>query len=92
MQDQGLHWKYADAQVLSASFIKLRNIGLSYSLPKDLIRNMKLDQVSVRAQVNNPFYWAANQEGIDPEAFDANSGSRYQAQATTYVLGLNINF
>lgn len=92
VQDQGLHWKYADAQVLSASFIKLRNIGLSYSLPKDLIRNMKLDQVSVRAQVNNPFYWAANQEGIDPEAFDANSGSRYQAQATTYVLGLNINF
>lgn len=85
-------WKYADIQVISASFLKLRNIGLSYALPKYLVRSMKMDNISVRAQINNPFYWAANDQDIDPEAFSANNGSRLQQQVTTYVFGLNVNF
>lgn len=91
-QDREYHWKYADVHVLSASFIKCRNIGLSYSLPRNLIQNLKLDRVSFRAQINNPFYWAACHNGINPEAFNANAGTRTQQQVTTYVLGLNINF
>lgn len=90
--DRNDHWKYADVQVLSASFLKCRNIGISYMLPKDWIGGLKMDNVSFRAQVNNPFYWASNGQGIDPEAFDANKGSRLQEQVTTYVFGLNINF
>lgn len=87
-----LQWKYADIHVMSASFIKLRNIGLSYSLPRKLSRQWGFNNISLRAQVNNPFYWAANKEGIDPERFDANTGTRVQTQLTSYVLGLNINF
>lgn len=89
---RSLQWKYADTHVMSASFIKLRNIGLSYSLPRKLARQCGFNNISVRAQVNNPCYWAANSEGIDPERFDANSGTRVQSQLTSYVLGLNINF
>lgn len=90
--DREMHWKYADMHVLSASFIKCRNIGLSYTLPQEWTRMLKLKNVNVRAQVNNPFYWAKNKEGIDPEAFNANEGTRTQEQVTTYVFGLNINF
>lgn len=86
------HWKYADKQVVSASFIKMRNIGLSYTLPKELTRSWGFNNISVRAQVDNPFYWAANHNGIDPEAFNANGGSRNMEQVTSYVVGLNINF
>lgn len=86
------HWKYADKQVTSASFIKMRNIGLSYTLPKNLIRNWGFNNISVRAQIDNPFYWAANNNGIDPEAFSANAGSRGLEQVTSYVVGLNVNF
>lgn len=86
------HWKYADKQVVSASFIKMRNIGLSYTLPQKLVRNWGFNNISVRAQVDNPFYWAANNNGIDPEAFNANAGSRNQEQVTSYAVGLNINF
>ena len=91
-RDRDLHWRYADVHVLSASFIKCRNIGLSYTLPQEWVRTLKLKNVNVRAQVNNPFYWAKNKEGIDPEAFNANEGTRAQEQVTTYVFGLNINF
>lgn len=89
---RSLQWKYADTHVMSASFIKLRNIGVSYSLPRKLSRQCGFNNISVRAQINNPCYWAANSEGIDPERFDANKGTRTQSQLTSYVLGLNINF
>ncbi|MBD3588681.1 SusC/RagA family TonB-linked outer membrane protein [Bacteroides sp. GM023] len=86
------HWKYADKQVTSASFIKMRNIGLSYTLPQKLTHSWGFNNISVRAQVDNPFYWAANHNGIDPEAFNANAGTRTAEQVTSYVVGLNINF
>ena len=37
-------------------------------------------------------YWAANDEGIDPESFNANEGTRTQFMMPTYSVGLNINF
>ena len=46
--DQGQReylWKYADAHVKSASFVKCRNIGIAYSLPKDLIKKWNLQNV-----------------------------------------------
>ena len=91
-QYRNLHWKYADKQVVSASFIKVRNIGLSYALPQKMVHNWGFNNISVRAQIDNPFYWAANNNGIDPEAFNANEGSRKLEQVTSYVVGININF
>lgn len=91
-QYRSAHWKYADKHVISASFIKMRNIGLSYTLPQNLTRSWGFNNISVRAQVDNPCYWAANNNGIDPEAFSANTGTRSQEQVTSYVVGLNINF
>lgn len=89
---RNMHWKYADKQVTSASFIKMRNIGLSYTLPQRLTRSWGFNNISLRAQVDNPFYWAANHNGIDPEAFNANAGTRSTEQVTSYVVGLNVNF
>ena len=85
-------WKYADAHVLSASFLKVRNIGLSYTLPARIIAPWGLQSVRLHAQVDNPFYWAASGHGIDPERFDANLGSRSYTQLTSYMLGLTVNF
>ncbi|WP_234395775.1 SusC/RagA family TonB-linked outer membrane protein [Bacteroides sp. Marseille-P3684] len=85
-------WKYADAHVLNASFLKVRNIGLSYDLPTTLIAPWGLQGVRLHAQVDNPFYWAACGHGIDPERFDANQGSRAYSQLTSYMLGLTVNF
>ena len=90
--DRNYLWQYADTHVLSASFIKCRNIGITYSLPKDLVKKVNLQNVSIRAQVDNPFYWASNGEGIDPESFNANAGTRTELLMPTYSFGLNINF
>lgn len=92
-QDRDYHWKYADYNISNASFLKIRNIGLSYSLPKQWISKAGFKAINLRAQVNNPCYWAANKRDIDPEAFNANSGTRSDyAQMPSYIFGVNINF
>ena len=78
--------------MLNASFLKVRNIGLSYDLPTTLIAPWGLQGVRLHAQVDNPFYWVACGHGIDPERFDANQGSRAYSQLTSYMLGLTVNF
>lgn len=90
--ERNYHWKYADVNVCSASFIKLRNIGVAYSLPARVMDKIKVKGITVRAQVDNVCYWAANKHGIDPEAFNANYGARTDALMPSYVVGLNVKF
>lgn len=91
-QEREYHWKYADYNVADASFLKVRNIGLGYTLPKQWMQKTGFKSVGLRAQVNNPFYWAANHHDIDPEAFNANGGARSSAMMPSYIFGININF
>lgn len=90
--ERNYHWKYADVNTESASFIKLRNVGVSYSFPQKIAAKLKMKSLVLRAQVDNPCYWAANNRGIDPEAFKANEGSREGAMMPSYVFGLNVKF
>ena len=86
------HWRYADANTASASFIKLRNIGVSYNFPNQLLRKTHVLQgARLRFQVDNICHWASNRHGIDPEAFNANSGSRNNQQTPTYIFGIDFN-
>lgn len=90
--ERNYHWRYADVNVSSASFIKMRNIGVAYSLPSNMLSALHISALTVKAQIDNLFYWAANHRGIDPEAYNANGGYRTNAQMPTYTIGLNINF
>lgn len=90
--DRGYQWKYADYNTASASFLKVRNIGLAYALPQQWMGKSGFKGMNLRAQINNPFYWAANNRDIDPEAFYANSGTRMSQQMTSYIVGINMNF
>ena len=83
---------YIPTTTCSASFVKLRNIGVSYSMPSRLLsRTHVLKGVTLRFQIDNLFRITSNKWGIDPEAFNANLGTRTDAQMPTYIIGLNIN-
>lgn len=87
------HWRYADINTASASFIKLRNIGVAYTFPARLLKKTHAFKgAQLRFQIDNLCHWAANKHDIDPEAFNANSGLRTDAQTPTYIFGLNFNF
>lgn len=70
------YYTLADINVVSASFIKMRDMTLSYSLPKSLLNKYKINNITLRAQLSNVMLWKANKYGIDPEFQDAYNGIR----------------
>ncbi len=70
------YYRYADINVVSASYIKLRDITLVYNLPKVLLTRIKTENISLRFQVSNIMLWKANKYDIDPEFQDARNGVR----------------
>lgn len=85
-------YQYADINVLNASYIKLRDLSLSYSLPKHICSKFASESIRVRLQAANLFYIAANKEGIDPEAQNLRYGRRTTHYGPSYSVGLTINF
>ncbi|WP_443946770.1 SusC/RagA family TonB-linked outer membrane protein [Pedobacter sp. AW1-32] len=85
-------WKYSDAQILDASYIKLRNVSLSYTLPNHLSKTLHVSQVRMSAQVNNLWYWSAAGDDIDPETYSLNSGTRSLEIPKSFLFGLNVTF
>lgn len=61
---------YGDNNVLSSSFLKLRDITLFYNLPKEIASKIKAQGITLRAQISNVLLWADNKYGIDPEFQD----------------------
>lgn len=85
-------YRYADANVKSASYFRLRDITLSYELPKELTNRLSLAKVGLYAQVNNILLWANNDQDIDPEYFNLSSGYRVPKMPAFYTFGLNLGF
>ncbi|WP_312186549.1 SusC/RagA family TonB-linked outer membrane protein [Sphingobacterium sp.] len=82
-----------DRNVLSASYLKLRDVTLSYNLPKSFTERMHLNAASVRVQTNNILLWANNKEGIDPEYYSFGTGARLpKIGAHSFAFGVNLTF
>ena len=85
-------YRYADINVLDASYIKLRDLSLYYTLPQTVCNKIACDNVRFRLQMSNLFYWAANGEGIDPEAQNLRYGGRTTQFGPSCSIGVTINF
>ncbi|MCQ9640167.1 SusC/RagA family TonB-linked outer membrane protein [Chryseobacterium sp. WG14] len=85
-----------DAQnVFDASYIKLRDVTLSYDLPKSFIGN-SIQGIRVSAFARNLFAWNLANKGIDPENTSYGSGNIQGIEGgslpSTRVFGVNVNF
>jgi len=85
-----------DAQnVFDASYIKLRDVTLSYDLPKSFIGN-SIQGIRVSAFARNLFAWNLANKGIDPENTSYGSGNIQGIEGgslpSTRVYGVNVNF
>lgn len=87
------YFTYGDINITSASFIKLRDIMLSYSLPKSITNPIGVNQICFRTQLNNIMLWRANRKGIDPEFHNALRGRRSTPiNQNTITLGMHLTF
>jgi hypothetical protein len=82
------YYTSGDINVISSSYLKLRDITLNYTLPAGTVRTLKLQRASVFAQATNFMLWRANKFGIDPEV-PRGQGAVYPAH--TFSLGVNLS-
>lgn len=84
-------WQYADKHIQKGDYIKLRDLSLGYTFPREWMRKYFVENLRVSLQIQNLWYWAANDKGLDPEAWNGTTsrGTHYPA---TYSIGLSANF
>jgi len=80
------------------SWVKLRTVGLTYNLPKNLSEKLKLGKASITASANNIIIWTAF-NGFDPEGSQFSAGSNIHGftgltvpLTQSYSIGLNFEF
>ncbi len=65
-----------EAYLIDRSFVKLRNLSLTWTLPKKWVRAMTLSDISISAFCNNVFTWTAKDNRyIDPEGTTVSQAS-----------------
>lgn len=84
-------WQYADKHIQKGDYIKLRDITVGYSLPKHLVGKSMIQNARINLQIQNVWYWAANDKNLDPETWSGLSGSRGTKTPTVYSLGVTLN-
>ena len=86
----------SDYFVEDASFLRIQNIQLGYTLNKTLSEKFKISKLRLYAGVNN-LYTFTKYRGFDPAATDGSpigGGIDYGFYPTpkTYMMGINVNF
>ncbi len=74
------------------SFIRLDNISLNYTVPKDFLKKFNIENMSVYGTVKNVALWAPDWEFNDPESYNPNSPNDFGNTSRTYTLGVNLTF
>jgi hypothetical protein len=74
---------------LRGDFVKIKNITLGYTLPRELTKKAKIERARIYGTAYNPAVWTAAYQlnKVDPES----SSSRYPLYRQ-YVIGLNLTF
>ncbi len=93
--DQGI---FSSAIVEDASYIRLKNVTLSYNLPRNLMKSIKLNNIRIYASATN-LWTKTKYTGYDPEANTYGQNSFVVGydlggypMAKTYILGINVGF
>lgn len=93
-RDEQMSWYGADIHVIPGDHIRLRDLVLAYSLPQKALSQLKLQRATIQLQADNLWYWSANKESIDPEAYSFAFGrpARMLQAPKTLTLGLSLTF
>jgi len=74
-------------------YLKIRNIKLQYTMPREMANKMKLTGASIFGQVDTPFIFTHIPGGHDPEQSpDGYRRTDAYPTVTTFTIGLTMNF
>tara|TARA_R110002050_G_scaffold100580_1_gene208126 strand:+ start:73916 stop:77074 length:3159 start_codon:yes stop_codon:yes gene_type:complete len=88
----------SEVLVQDASWVKLRNVSLSYDIDSKFISDLNISKVSITASANNLLLWTPF-DGFDPEGNQYSAGSNVYGFtglsvpiSESYSFGINIGF
>ena len=94
---KGQDWQFTDIALFSASYLRIKNISLSYTVPQRFLRAIRLDAISklrLFFSGDNLALWSAA-KGIDP-SMSASGGYEVGAfvypNIRTFMFGVNVDF
>ena len=85
----GPNTQTSDFWILDASYVRLKNIQIGYTIPIITIKKIGLSQLRFYVSSENPLCWNKYREGWDPEI---NSNGSFYPILTTYTFGVNLKF
>jgi hypothetical protein len=74
-----------------ASYIRLKSINLSYTLPEGLRNKAKLSNAKIYVQAYN-LWTGTNYTGLDPEYTSGGYGLGLAPQGKSYSVGIQLGF
>lgn len=85
-------YRYSEVNVLRGDHIRLQDVRLSYSFPKETISKFKLNNLSIYTFMNNlGVIWRSNDQKLDPQI--ASSGiSMMNSNLFSIAAGINVGF
>lgn len=86
----GSLWGNGFAYYRDASYVKIKNISIGYTLNSELIEKLKISNLRIYANILDPFVFT-DFDGYDPEWAGAAIGVNRPASITTQ-LGISVNF
>lgn len=89
-KDNDMNTKYSDFWLKNAAFIRLKNVELSYTIPREITEKINIKNLRFFLTGNNLF--TIDHIGFqDPESDSVYAG-QYYPQQRTYTVGVNLSF
>lgn len=86
-----INWDLLQPTLFSASYLKLREISLTYGLPASIVKGLKLQDANFSVYSRNLILWTAAKINIDPEnAFQPSSGTQAGTQLLQGIERYNV--
>lgn len=99
LHDPSIHYPYMfnikEEWIYDASYIKLREIKLTYNLPAEFLATLPIQRASIALDIQNAFLLYSSVSGIDPSSIqnNANGFAFWEGGGlpATRTIGFNIN-
>lgn len=85
----GVNTQTSDFWIRNASYLRIKNVQLGYTLPKQWLKNTFISSIRVYAASENPYTFHSFPDGWDPEI---STGGQYYPVLRNFTFGLNLKF
>jgi hypothetical protein len=87
-------YNFSDINILSGSYIRLREVSLGYDLPATIAKKITAKNINFNFAVRNPgLLWTKNKEHIDPDFIPYLAATVLNLPpSASYTMSLNVNF